>query len=381
MVREANAFVLVHKQIFTTPRLDLDIGVSIPVTVGYETYGRLSPAHDNAILICHSFSGTSHAAGAYHPDDEIAGWWDSLIGPGKAFDTDRYFVICADGLCAVQARDPKVVTTGPASLDPVTGRPYGTRFPQVTVRDQVRLQAQLIASLGIQRLAAVAGPGNGGFQALEWAVTYPHVPRRVIAVATSHVVPPVYALTACQAAARVIEADPAYAGGDYYPAGPRDALARAELLRTSLARSDAWVAQQWARKTAPGSVHPWADRTGRYAFENELAEVAARRSQTYDANHFLYTARSAILHDIGYGNGGLDGAARQIEAEVLMLAISTDLQFPAAHAQELVDAINLAGGRARLDLIHSVNGHAAAITEATLLAEPIVAFLNRNHLH
>lgn len=382
MAREANARVLVQKHIFTTPKLDLDIGVSIPVTVGYETYGRLSPTHDNAILICHPFSGSSHAAGVYHPDDKTAGWWDSLIGPGKAFDTDHYFVICMDCLCGVQARDPKVVTTGPASLDPATGLPYGRSFPQVTVRDQVRLQAQLITSLGIRRLQAVAGPGYGGFQALEWAVTCPQATRRVIAVATGHAVPPVYALTACDAPARMVEADPAYAGGDYYPAaGPMDALARAEALRTSLAHSDAWVAQRWARKTAPGSAHPWADREGRYAFEAGVDELAAERIHYYDANHFIYTARAAALHDIGQGNGGLDGAAHQIDAEVLMLPISTDLQFPAGQAQELVDAINLAGGRARLDLIHSVNGHAAAVCEATLLAEPIVAFLNRNHLH
>ena len=120
---------------------------------------------------------------------------------------------------------------------------------------------------------------------------------------------------------------------------------------------------------------------GHYAFVAELAQRARQRIRTYDANHFIYTARAAMLHDIGHGNGGLDGAAHQIQADLIMLPISTDLQFPPALSQQLVEAINLAGGRARLDLVHSVNGHAGAISEANLLTEPIVAFLNRNHLH
>lgn len=374
--------LIVRKHLFYTPKLDLDVGESIPVTVGYETYGHLNPARDNAILICHFFSGTSHAAGQYHPDDTSPGWWDALIGPGKAFDTDQYYIIAVDTLCNLNVRDPRVITTGPATINPATGRPYGSSFPQITVRDNVRLQHQILESLGIERLFCVAGPSLGGFQALEWAVTYPHSVRKVIAVASSHQAPHVFALAACQAGIDAIQADPGYLGGDYYGTdGPAAGLTRAACLLTTLARSNSWISGKWERKTATASAHPWADREGRFAFQAEMEQIARERAQTYDANHYVYMSRAAILHDIGYGNRGLEVAAQRIRARVLMLPISSDLLFPPEASKPLVDMITAHGGIADMDVIDSPNGHLAAIYECSRFAEPIGRFLNRNGIH
>lgn len=374
--------LIVRKHLFYTPKLDLDVGESIPVTVGYETYGQLNPTRNNAIMICHYFSATSHAAGQYHTDDASPGWWDALIGPGKAFDTDQYYIIAADTLCNLNVHDPRVITTGPATINPATGRPYGSSFPQVTIRDNVRLQRQILESLGIDRLFCVAGPSMGGFQALEWAVTYPHMVSKVIAVASSHQAPHVFALAACQAGIDAIQADPGYLGGDYYGTdGPTDGLTRATYLLTTLARSNDWLSGKWQRKTAAGSAHPWADREGRFAFQAEMQQLARERAQTYDANHYVYTARASVLHDIGHGNRGLEVAAQRIRAKVLMLAVSSDLFFPPDTSRALVDMMRHHGGLADLDVIESPNGHLAAVYESSRFAEPISRFLNRNGLH
>lgn len=374
--------MLVQKHLFHIPKLDLDCGEAIPATVGYETYGRLSPSRDNVILVCHYFSGTSHAAGRYHADEEEAGWWDALIGPGKAFDTDLYYVVCVDTLCNLNVRNPLVITTGPASINPNTGRPYGSSFPQVTIRDNVRLQRQLLLSLGIERLACVAGPSMGGFQALEWAVTYPHAVAKVIAAASSDKAPPIMALAACQAGIDAIVADPAYQGGEYYGSeGPVNGLTHAAHLMSTLARSNSWAEAKWGRKTAVASAHPWADRDGRYAFQAEMEQAARERAQLYDANHYVYTARACILHDIGYGNRGLEVVAQKIKAEVLMLPLASDLMFPVEASQALVDQIRLQEGAAELVPIDSPNGHLAVIYECNRLAEPIARFLSRAALH
>lgn len=374
--------LFVQKHLFHTPKLDLEIGDSIPVTVGYETYGQLNPARSNAILICHYFSGTSHAAGRYHPDDKHPGWWDALIGPGKPFDTNYYCVIAVDALCNLNVHSPLVVTTGPSSINPASGRPFGFNFPQVTIRDNVRLQHQLITSMGIERLACVAGPSMGGFQALEWAVTFPLQVGKVIAVASSHEAPPTFALALCQAGSDAIMADPAFLEGDYHGSeGPVHGLTRACHLLETLSRSDSWAMARWGRKTAVASAPPWADRAGRFAFQTETEQSARQRAQEYDANHFIFTARACLLHDIGHGNRGLEVAAQKIQADLLMLPITSDLLFPPSASEALFQAVNHHGGRADLVPIESPNGHLACLTECSRLAEPITAFLGRVDLH
>jgi homoserine O-acetyltransferase/O-succinyltransferase len=374
--------VYVQKHLFHTPKLNLDIATAIPATVGYETYGSLSPSRDNAILICHPFHATSHAAGRYSEADAQPGWWDALIGPGKAFDTDRYFIICADTLCNLQAHNPLVVTTGPATIDPATGRPYGPAFPQVTLRDSVRLHHLLLESLGITQLACVAGPGTGGFMALEWAVTYPDMVEKVVAVAAAHQTPATFALSACQAGIDAITADAAYQGGQYYEGeGPVAGLRRAVFLLHTLSRSDSWVSAIWERKTAKASAHPRCDREGRFAFQAEMARLAEEAAAAYDANHFLYTARAALLHDIGYGNRGLEVAAQKIKASLLLLPIESDLLCPPEHARALAQLVTDHGGFAEVVPIATDSGHLAAVEECSKLTEPITRFLRRGDMH
>ncbi|HWI60993.1 MAG TPA: homoserine O-acetyltransferase [Symbiobacteriaceae bacterium] len=374
--------MFVQKHLFHTPKLDLDVATSIPVTVGYETYGQLNPARDNAILICHPFSASSHAAGRYNADDPSPGWWDPLIGPGKAFDTDRFFIVAVDSLCNLGVRSPMVVTTGPATVNPETGRPWGTEFPQVTMRDNVRLQYQLLCSLGIERLAAVAGPGTGGFQALEWAVTYPDMVSRVIAVASAPQSPPVFSLAVCQAGIDAITSDPAYKGGQYYDGeGPTAGLTRAAFLLSTLVRSDAWIGENWERKTAKGSMHPRADRDGRFAFQAGMEQLAQEWARGCDANHFVYSARAALLHDIGYGNRGMEVAAQMIRAHLLLMPVAGDLLFPPHASRQLADLVNQHGGRAEVAPVESDNGHTGALQDCLCLSEPITRFLRREEMH
>ncbi|HYF77434.1 MAG TPA: homoserine O-acetyltransferase [Symbiobacteriaceae bacterium] len=374
--------MFVQKHLFHTPKLDLDIATSIPVTVGYETYGRLNPTGDNAILICHPFSASGHAAGRYSADDPSPGWWDPLIGPGKAFDTDRFFVIAADSLCNLSTHDPMVVTTGPATIDPQTGHPYGATFPQITMRDNVRLQHQLIRSLGIERLAAVAGPGTGGFQALEWAVTYPDMVAKVIAVASAHQAPPVFSLAVCQAGVDAIMADPAYRGGHFYDGeAPADGLARAVFLLSTLTYSDAWISDRWERKTAKGSMHPRSDRDGRFAFQAGMEEMARLKAREFDANHYIYAARAALLHDIGYGNRGIEVAAQMIKARLLLVPVTGDLLFPVEASRTLADLVNQHGGHAEVAPLEAGQGHTSAISDCLWLTEPVTRFLRCEEMH
>src|SRR5213594_112020 len=173
----------VEKKTFAMPQYQTVAGRTIKnVRVGYETYGTLNAARDNVVLVCHFFSGTSHAAGKYNPSDAAPGYWDAIIGSGKPLDTDRYFVVSSDTLVNLNVKDPNTITTGPASIDPDTGKAYGMTFPIVTIRDFVNVQKALLDSLGITRLRAVAGASMGALQALEWAAAYPDMVERVIPV-------------------------------------------------------------------------------------------------------------------------------------------------------------------------------------------------------
>src|SRR2546421_485021 len=173
----------VEKQIFTLPSYTTGEGKTLKnVRVGYETYGKLNASGDNAIFIAHFFSGTSHAAGRYKADEKAAGYWDAIIGPGRAIDTDKYFVVSADTLANLNVKSPTVGTTGPASVNPDTGKPYGSSFPVITMGDTVRVHKALVESLGVKKLVAVAGASGGSIQAMEWGAQYPDLVERVIHV-------------------------------------------------------------------------------------------------------------------------------------------------------------------------------------------------------
>ncbi|HEX6530738.1 MAG TPA: homoserine acetyltransferase, partial [Burkholderiales bacterium] len=179
----ASAQLLTEKKFFTLPQYTTAGGKTIKqVRVGYETYGKLNAAGDNAVFVAHFFSGTSHAAGRYKADEKAAGYWDAIIGPGKAIDTDKYFVVSADTLVNLNVKSPGVGTVGPATVNPDTGKPYGSSFPVVSMKDSVRVHKALVDSLGVKKLQAVAGASGGSIQAMEWAAEYPQLVERVVHV-------------------------------------------------------------------------------------------------------------------------------------------------------------------------------------------------------
>ncbi|MBI3989121.1 MAG: homoserine O-acetyltransferase [candidate division NC10 bacterium] len=369
---------IVKKQVFELPEFTLVSGkVLKQVRIGYETYGTLSPTRDNVILICHFFSGTSHAAGKYSPEDKAPGYWDAIIGPGKPFDTDRYFIISSDTLTNLNAKDPNVITTGPASINPDTGRPYGMTFPQVTIRDFVRLQKKLLESLGIPHLKAVAGLSMGGNQALEWAVTYPDFVDKVIPVVTASRTHPWVVITPLKVGIDAIMLDPEWNKGDYYgKEEPLDGLALAFKEITATARSQAWADKSFGRRWADPARDPYESFEHKFLVEQEIDKIAYTRAKVTDANSYIYMARVLILHDVGYGYSSFEEALKRVKAKVLMISTPLDLFYPPWQSDEVVEVIRQNRGEAWHLQIESDEGHVAGTTEIQKVGEEIKRFLN-----
>jgi homoserine O-acetyltransferase/O-succinyltransferase len=361
----------------------LDCGAHLaPIDVAYETWGRLNAEGDNAVLICHALTGTAHAAGRYAADDSRAGWWDPLIGLGRAFDTERYYVICANVPGGCQG------TTGPGSIAPAPnsrpGQPYGSTFPQVTVRDMVRLQRALLAALGVTRLAAVAGGSLGGMQVLEWLVTYPELVERAIPIGASlaHSAQGIgFNLVGREAIMR----DPAWAGGDYYGTGraPEHGLAIARMVGMLTYQSEASMRRKFDRAphgapddlpAADGWATPEADA---FQIEHYLRYQGRSLVERFDANSYLVLSRAMDLHDIGRGRGGLDAALGHVSAETRTLAIgiSSDILFPVHQQREIAERLVRVGRRADYHEIVSPWGHDAFLIEYDQLSAAIAGFL------
>jgi len=324
--------------------LDLVAGGVLPdVTVAYETWGALNPGRDNAILVEHALTGDAHAG----PD---GGWWDGLIGPGRAVDTDRWFVVCANVLGGCQG------TTGPASPAP-DGGPWGSRFPRVGIRDQVAVEALLADALGIPVWAAVLGGSMGGMRALEWAVG---LPSRVSAVL----------LLACPAAASAdqiawaapqlaaIRADPMWNGGDYHSAetGPHVGLGVARRIAHTTYRSGAELQDRFGRARA-------AD--GRFAVESYLDHHADKLSRRFDAGSYVVLTEAMNDHDVGEGRGGVAAALSSVTARAVVAGVDSDRLYPLAQQEELAAGITGADG---VRVITSSSGHDGFLTEIPQLA-------------
>ncbi|HLO04478.1 MAG TPA: homoserine O-acetyltransferase, partial [Symbiobacteriaceae bacterium] len=323
------------------------------VTLCYESWGTLSATGENAILICHALTGDAHAAGRYSPDDRKPGWWDAAIGPGKAIDTDRFFVLCTNVLGGCQG------STGPASLNPATGEPWGPDFPAVTVRDMVTAQARLLDQLGITQLHAVVGGSLGAMQALEWATTYPERVARVVAIGgAGRFHPQGIAFNAVQRQA--ILQDPDYQGGRYYgTAGPVHGLATARMLGMVTYRSDASMWAQFGREQRPGAPQVARPDEVAYQVESYLQYQGQALVDRFDANSYLYLSRAMDLMDLGRGRESYEGAHARIQAKLLAIGIASDLLFPPYLQRETVELVNAAGGEARYVEMTSMWGHDA----------------------
>ncbi len=369
--------MIVKKQTFELDRLGLVCGATLErVRVGYETYGILAPTKDNAVLICHYFSGTSHAAGRYRETDEIPGYWDAVIGPNKPFDTNRYFVVSSDTLCNLNVKDPRVVTTGPASLNPKTGQPYGMSFPIVTIRDMINVQHALIRSLGIERLHTVAGPSMGGFQGLEWAISYPEMVERAILVISAGELHPWVIVMPGHVAEAAIRLDPNWQNGEYYgKREPREGLALAFTVLTMIAKSQPWADRTVGRALADPERSPLEYWDSRFLIEVEIDKAARDRAELADANSFLYLAKANALYRAGVGFESLEEAFARIAARVLVIPCSSDVFLPPYQSHKLLGALRHAGVRASSFELESDGGHLAGVLEIHKAAKALKEFL------
>jgi homoserine O-acetyltransferase len=396
----------------------LDCGRQLyPIRVAYETYGTLSPGRDNVILVCHALSGDAHAAGfsktpsgestrdgfAAEDRDGTAGkglgWWDGMIGPGKAFDTEHFFVVSTNLLGGCRG------TTGPSSIDPATGKPYGSDFPVVTVADMVRTERAFLDALGIERLAAVAGGSLGGMQALEWAILFPDQVDAVVAIASTHALHPQG--VAWNAIARdAIMRDPAWQGGHYYGTGraPDAGMGVARMVghitylsapalndkfARRLQRRDSEGASQRApaseERTERGAA---SDKHGaddiRYTItepefevESYLRHQADSFVRRFDANTYLYLSRALTYFDLArqHGGGSLARAFEDVSARTLLIAFSSDWLYQPSASTEIEDALRALGKAVEFHVIEAPYGHDCFLLEEARQTPIIRRFL------
>ncbi|GAA3572731.1 homoserine O-acetyltransferase [Amycolatopsis ultiminotia] len=355
-----------RRQWFTGPgALALEAGGSLPgYTLAYETWGTLAPDASNAVLIEHALTGDSHAAGPAGPAHPSPGWWDGLIGPGKAFDTDALFVVVPNVLGGCQG------STGPASPDP-DGRPWGSRFPSVTVRDQVAVEAALADALGIERWAAVAGGSMGGMRALEWAVSLPErVASMLVVASTARASAEQIAWAAPQLHA--IQADPGWHGGDYYSAapgeGPHRGLGVARRIAHVTYRSEDELARRFGGLPQDGE-DPL--RGGRFAVESYLDHHADKLARRFDAGSYVVLTESMNTHDVGRDRGGVPAALGRITARAVVAGVSSDRLYPPYQAEEIA-----AGTGTGAALVNSPYGHDSFLLETGQLASLVKGLLN-----
>jgi homoserine O-acetyltransferase len=367
----AQETLLTEKKVFSMPSYTTVGGKTIRnVRFGYESYGNLSRAGDNAILVAHFFTGNSHAAGKYKTEDKTAGYWDSVIGPGKPFDTDKYFVISVDTLVNINTKDPNTITTGPASLNPDTGKPYGMSFPIVTIRDFVIVQKALADSLGIKKFRAVTGASMGSLQVMEWAALYPEMVERAIPVIPGGLEANPYLIAMLNTWAAPIVNDPKWNGGDYYgKEEPLKGLAEALKLVTFNARHYGWADKTFARRWAAADKDPLQAWANKYAIEDTLDKVAAGRAAASDANSLLYLARANQLYSV-------EGVTR-IKAKVLSIPAKSDLLLYPDYARKMTAILKAQGNYVEEFEIDGDGGHLDGVFLIAKAGDAIRAFLNK----
>jgi homoserine O-acetyltransferase len=343
----------------------LESGESLPsVTIAYETYGRLNGEGTNAILICHALTGSAHASDFNNisPVNGSAqnGWWDGVIGKRKAFDPETHFIICSNILGGCYG------TTGPASIDPVTDKRYGTTFPQVTIRDMVNLQYKLLRALGVKKLAAVAGGSLGGMQTLEWAVMYPDFVGRIIPIATAarH---SSWCIGLNSAARKAITDDPGWNNG-LYACQPRNGLSTARMIAMISYRSPESFNKRFGRNISQSNT----ESENQFQVESYLRYQGEKLVNRFDANTYLYITNAADTHDLGRGRGDLFEVLKSIKAKTLCIGINSDLLYPASEQREIASSIP---GSAYHE-IESVHGHDAFLIEFDQMNHVINNFLN-----
>lgn len=371
----------------------LDCGRELAgIRVAYETYGTLSARRDNVILVCHALSGDAHAAGvSVTPAAESArdgfgaedrdgasgralGWWDGMIGPGKAFDTDRFFVVSTNLLGGCRG------TTGPSSLDPATGRPYGSDFPVITVADMVRTERAFLDELGIPRLAAVAGGSLGGMQALEWALLYPDHVDAVVSIASTHALHP-QGMAWNAIARESILRDPGWQGGHYYTGGrTADAgMGVARMVGHVTYLSGPALADKFGRRLQSAGDIRYTITEPEFEIESYLRHQADSFVKRFDANTYLYTSRALTYFDLArqHGGGSLVRAFAEMSARTLLIAFSSDWLYPPSASKEIHDALLALDLPVEFHVIEAPYGHDCFLLEEARQTPIIRRFLGQ----
>lgn len=340
-----------------------------PITIAYETYGTLNPQKSNAILICHALTGDAHAAG-YQEGSSKPGWWDSMIGPGKAFDTDKYFIICSNVLGGCKG------TTGPSSIDPKTGRPYGLSFPVITIKDMVVVQKSLIDYLGITQLLSVAGGSMGGLQAMKWAVLYPAMVHSAIIIATN------YRHNAQQIALhevgrQAIMSDPDWQDGAYYGKSvPKHGLALARMIGHITYMSEKSMDEKFGRKLIDKEKVGY-DFSADFQVQNYLRYRGDSFVDRFDANSYLYITKAVDYFDLEEDNGSLKKALENVDSRFLAISFTSDWLYPSHQLKTFVKALKENDHDITDIVIESDYGHDAFLIETDRQSHVISHFLKR----
>jgi homoserine O-acetyltransferase len=374
--------------------VELDCGRRLSgIRIAYETYGVLSERRDNVILVCHALSGDAHAAGfaksaleastrdGFAAEDrdggdgspaKALGWWDGMIGPGTAFDTDRYFVVSTNLLGGCRG------TTGPSSIDPASGRPYGSDFPVITVADMVRTERAFLSELGIDRVAAVAGGSLGGMQAFEWAIQFPDQVDAVVAIASTHALHP-QGMAWNSIARDAIMRDPAWQGGHYYGTGrtPDAGMGVARMVGHVTYLSAPALDAKFGRRLQFADDIRYTVTDPEFEVESYLRHQAESFVKRFDANTYLYTSRALTYFDLArqYGDGSLAQALRDVSARTLLIAFSSDWLYPPAASAEIDEALRGLGKSVEFQVIDAPYGHDCFLLEEARQTPIIRRFL------
>jgi homoserine O-acetyltransferase len=347
--------------------IQLDSGVTLtPVDVAWESYGELNASRSNAILICHAFSGDAHAAGISQ-ETGSPGWWDNMIGPGKAFDTDKHFVICSNVLAGCRG------TSGPSSIDPATGCPYAMSFPVVTISDMVRLQARLMDHLGIEKLLAVAGGSMGGMQVLEWAVQFPDRVLAALPIATTsrH---SAQQIAFDEVGRQAVMADPDWNDGNYYGSKPpARGLSVARMVGHITYMSDDSMREKFGRRFRHSESSP--DSADIFEVESYLRYRGSQFVDRFDANSYLYITKAMDLFDLTNGYGSLGAAIERTKARFLVLSFTSDWLYPTYQSLEIVSALRGRNRDVAFCELPSNYGHDAFLVDVAEQSELIRGFL------
>lgn len=351
--------------------IELDSGETLDnVTVAYETYGELNKEKSNAILICHALTGDAHAAG-WHEGDKKPGWWEIVIGPGKAIDSEKYFIICSNVLGGCKG------TTGPSSINPKTGKEYGLDFPVITIKDMVKVQKKLVDSFEINQLAAIIGGSMGGMQVLQWMITYPKMMKKAIPIATSALSYPQQ--IAFNAVGRqAIFSDPNWNNGNYYGTGkkPENGLSLARMIAHITYLSDESMDIKFGRGLQDKDEISY-DFTIDFQVESYLRHQGRTFVKRFDANSYLYITKAVDLFDLSVNNSISDGF-KDVEAKVEVISVDSDWLYPTEQNKEILMALNANDVEVSYSEIKSNYGHDAFLLEKGQLNFIFSKFLSDN---